>query len=124
MSESFEERLEKSLGILSESIDSYLDVIQNRDWAANPDETVTRMMNFLKQSPEELDDWVSALEIAVVEWEILNNFTLDLAAATNKLENLPTHLRPVVAGVLEALSAAEWSDREVPEPPLTPPDPA
>lgn len=100
----FESKIKKSLGMLTESLDSFLNIIEN---PTNKDSTP--IINYLKSAPEELEDWVNALEIAVVDREVMNGWVLGLAQQTQELP-IPPRMKPVLAGVLEALSASEWSE--------------
>lgn len=119
----FENKMAKTFGIVTESLDSFLNIIErpvNKD--AHP------VIEYLKTvSPADLEDWVSALEIAVVEREVINRWTLALAEKTLRELNLPSNLRPHLAGVLEALNAAPWSkdpaEPRVVEPNEPPPEP-
>lgn len=101
----FESKITKSLGMITESLDSFLNIIESPR-----NKQVGAIMNYLQTvGPIELEEWVNALEIAVVDREVLNRWTLGLAQETLKLD-LPQHLKPVLSGVLEALSAAPWSE--------------
>lgn len=101
----FENKMAKSLGMVTESLDSYLNVIE-RPVNKNPGP----IFDYLKTlGPNELDDWVNALEIAVVEREGINRWALSLAEKTEELA-LSQQQRVTLAGVKEALGVAPWSD--------------
>jgi len=103
----FESKIAKSLGMITEGLDSFLKIIEN------PTSQDSRpIFNYLRTAtPDEVEDWVNALEIAVVDREIMNRWVLGLAQDTSKLPNLPSNIKPVLSGVLEALSAAPWSEQ-------------
>lgn len=113
----FENRMAKAYGMITESLDSFLNIIErpvHKD--AHP------VIEYLKTvGPADIEDWVSALEIAVVEREVINRWTLALAEKTQRELNLPSNLRPHMAGILEALNAAPWSEQ--PEDPTRPVEP-
>lgn len=120
----FENKMAKAYGMITESLDSFLNIIEHpvhKD--AHP------VIEYLKTvGPADLEDWVSALEIAVIEREVINRWTLALAEKTQRELNLPANLRPHMAGVLEALNAAPWSEdpnkpSEPQEPPAAPGEP-
>lgn len=101
----FESKIKKSLGMITESLDSFLNIIEN---PTNKDSAP--IISYLKTAPEELEDWINALEIAVIDREIMNRWVLGLAQQTQQELPVPQHMKPVLSGVLEALSAAEWSE--------------
>ncbi|MEM3000663.1 MAG: hypothetical protein QXP41_00525 [Candidatus Nitrosocaldus sp.] len=93
----FIRKLDRSLGILSESIDAYLDVIKN-SWKVD----VKKLMGYLANAPEdELEDWINALDIGVRDWGLINRYTLNLVQATDRLDNIPKKMRPILMGILD-----------------------
>ena len=101
----FESKIDKSLGMITESLDSFLKIIETP--TSNKIEPI---IGYLQTAgPEDLEDWINALEIAVVEREVLNQWTLKLAQETQKL-NIPVHMKPIISGILEALGISGWED--------------
>lgn len=104
----FESKITKSLGIITESLDSFLDIIEKPTT-----KHVEPIINYLKTAtPEELEEWINALEIAVVDREVMNRWVLGLAQDTEQKLPVPQHMKPVLSGVLEALNAAPWQETE------------
>lgn len=100
----FENKMAKTFGIVTESLDSFINIIEH---PVNKDHGP--IIDYLKSAtPAEIEDWINALEITVVEREVLNRWTLGLAQKTQQEINVPPNMKPVLAGVLEALGASEW----------------
>lgn len=101
----FESKIAKSLGMVTESLDSFIKIIENPT-----SKRIEPILNYLKTTtPDELEDWVNALEITVIDREVMSKWALDLAQATEQLP-IPQRMKPVLAGVLEALSIASWQE--------------
>ena len=100
----FENKMAKSFGMVTESLDSFLNIIEH---PTNKDHGP--IIDYLKTaSPAEIEDWINALDIAVVDREVLNRWTLSLAQKTQQELNIPPNMKPILMGVLEALGASEW----------------
>ena len=116
----FENKMAKSFGMITENLDSFLNIIErpvNKNHGP--------IFDYLKTaSPNEIDDWVNALEIAVVDHEIINRWALALTEKTEQELELSQPQRVVIAGVKEALGIAPWVERQPqPEDPKADPDP-
>lgn len=102
----FELKLNRLLCI-KEDIDSFLAVIENPNF-----DNFDALRKYLQSStPDELEDWVSALEIAVLDREQMTRWTLALAKFTYTLP-LSAKSKPIVAGILEALNVPDYASEQ------------
>jgi len=100
----FENKMAKSFGMVTESLDSFLNIIEHPT-----NKNHHQIFEYLKTAtPAEIEDWINALDIAVVDREVLNRWTLSLAQKTSEELNVPAHMKPILSGVLEALGVQEW----------------
>jgi len=94
----FESNILTSFGLLKESVDSFLGLIE-KPWGCD----VNKLMDYLKNADEsDLTDWVSALEIAIVDRKQQDRWTLGLTERTEGL-NLPQRLKSILIGIMDAL---------------------
>ena len=101
----FEYTLNRLLCI-KESLDSFLKIIDTPSY-----NSIHKIKAYLNSGTEaELEDWVNALEIAVVDREQINRWTLALANITKEMP-ISSRSKSVLAGVLEALNATDYMPR-------------
>lgn len=101
----FEYKLDRSFGIITEDIDAFIQLIE-KPWSAN----IGKLMDYLKSAPQgELTDWVSALEIAVLDRGQQDRWTLSLVRKSSEVLPLSKESLAILIGILEAMQAAPWS---------------
>ncbi len=120
--EAFEDKIEWAMGEpIMEDVDSYLSIIE-KSWSVDD----RGLFKFLAASgPEEIEDWVNALDIAVNDRGLGNRWIFALVEQTHEKlgKIMPVQLRPVVIGMLEQIQAAPYPQEQDVEGPDLPPEP-
>lgn len=114
--EAFEDKLEAAMGEpLMEDINSFLSVIE-KSWSVDE----RGLFKYLQSaSPEEVENWVDALDMAVNERGLGNRWVHALVEQTfEKLAGkIPLKARPIIMGMLEQMQAAPYpTEPSQPEP--------
>lgn len=120
--EAFEDRIDWALSEpIMEDVDSFMSIIE-KSWSVDD----KGLFKYLQTAaPEEIEDWVNALDLAVNTRGISNRWVFALVEQTQeKLGNkVPLPMRPILIGMLEQIQAAPYpTEQDVPGPDL-PPEP-
>lgn len=118
--ENFDEKLDRAMDEpITEDVDGFLSIIE-KPWSVDD----RGLFKYLATSgPDDMEDWVNALDIAVNDRGLGNRWVFALVEQTHEKlgQKLPIQLRPIVLGMLEQIQAAPYPhEQDVPGPDLPP----